>query len=93
MAPRLLKRRAHFSTMMAVLSLVTLSRGDAGDDGTSTRPLRREKRGWVWNQFFVLEEYAEDKPLYVGKVSTTDNCTTTDITLIHVYTYILLLIY
>ncbi|KAI5102884.1 cadherin-7, partial [Silurus meridionalis] len=38
------------------------------------RPLRREKRGWVWNQFFVLEEYAEDKPLYVGKLhSDLDN--------------------
>lgn len=35
---------------------------------TLTSLKRREKRGWVWNQFFVLEEYAEEKPLYVGKV-------------------------
>lgn len=31
--------------------------------------LHRHKRNWVWNQFFVLEEYTGDDPLYVGKVS------------------------
>lgn len=30
--------------------------------------LQRHKRNWVWNQFFVLEEYTGDEPLYVGKV-------------------------
>ncbi|XP_051990736.1 cadherin-7-like isoform X2 [Xyrauchen texanus] len=30
-------------------------------------PLHRHKRNWVWNQFFVLEEYTGDDPLYVGK--------------------------
>ncbi|KAL4635401.1 cadherin-7-like [Arapaima gigas] len=29
---------------------------------------RRLKRSWVWNQFFVLEEYTGNDPLYVGKV-------------------------
>ncbi|XP_051878723.1 cadherin-7a isoform X1 [Pristis pectinata] len=29
---------------------------------------RRVKRGWVWNQFFVLEEYTGTDPLYVGKL-------------------------
>ncbi|KAI4874671.1 hypothetical protein NFI96_034601 [Prochilodus magdalenae] len=41
----------------------------------SSRPVRaeagavphRHKRNWVWNQFFVLEEYTGDDPLYVGK--------------------------
>ncbi|XP_028659661.2 cadherin-20-like [Erpetoichthys calabaricus] len=28
----------------------------------------RVKRGWVWNQFFVLEEYTGLEPLYVGKL-------------------------
>ncbi|XP_005998735.2 cadherin-20 isoform X1 [Latimeria chalumnae] len=28
----------------------------------------RVKRGWVWNQFFVLEEYTGTDPLYVGKL-------------------------
>ncbi|KAI4891658.1 hypothetical protein NFI96_000680 [Prochilodus magdalenae] len=27
----------------------------------------RVKRGWVWNQFFVVEEYTGTEPLYVGK--------------------------
>ncbi|KAI5093116.1 cadherin-7 isoform X1, partial [Silurus meridionalis] len=30
--------------------------------------LHRHKRNWVWNQFFVLEEYTGDDPLYVGKL-------------------------
>lgn len=30
--------------------------------------LGRVKRGWVWNQFFVVEEYTGTEPLYVGKV-------------------------
>lgn len=29
---------------------------------------RRRRRSWVWNQFFVLEEYTGDEPLYIGKV-------------------------
>ncbi|KAF5917463.1 hypothetical protein HPG69_017355 [Diceros bicornis minor] len=28
----------------------------------------RVKRGWVWNQFFVVEEYTGTEPLYVGKI-------------------------
>ncbi|XP_068846525.1 cadherin-12 isoform X2 [Capricornis sumatraensis] len=28
----------------------------------------RVKRGWVWNQFFVLEEYMGSEPQYVGKL-------------------------
>ena len=31
--------------------------------------IQRIKRGWVWNQFFVLEEYMGSDPQYVGKVS------------------------
>ncbi|XP_051886966.1 cadherin-22 isoform X2 [Pristis pectinata] len=29
---------------------------------------RRAKRGWVWNQFFIVEEYTGTEPLYVGKI-------------------------
>ncbi|KAG8014360.1 Cadherin-12 [Nibea albiflora] len=29
--------------------------------------IHRIKRGWVWNQFFVLEEYMGSEPQYVGK--------------------------
>ncbi|XP_035490724.2 cadherin-12-like [Scophthalmus maximus] len=31
---------------------------------------QRIKRGWVWNQFFVLEEYMGSEPQYVGKLHT-----------------------
>ncbi|CAI9592537.1 unnamed protein product [Staurois parvus] len=31
-------------------------------------PHPRTKRSWVWNQFFVLEEYRGTDPLYVGKL-------------------------
>ncbi|XP_041670131.1 cadherin-7a [Cheilinus undulatus] len=30
--------------------------------------LHRHRRSWVWNQFFVLEEYTGNEPLYVGKL-------------------------
>ncbi|KAJ8376892.1 hypothetical protein SKAU_G00074720 [Synaphobranchus kaupii] len=30
--------------------------------------LHRARRGWVWNQFFVLEEYTGLEPLYIGKL-------------------------
>lgn len=33
-------------------------------------PLRRSKRGWMWNQFFLLEEYTGSDMQYVGKVKT-----------------------
>jgi len=33
----------------------------------------RTKRSWVWNQFFVLEEYMGTDPLYVGKVGDLNN--------------------
>ena len=37
-------------------------------DGDSLETHPRHKRSWVWNQFFVLEEYTGNDPLYVGKV-------------------------
>lgn len=33
------------------------------------RILQRSKRGWMWNQFFLLEEYAGNDHQYVGKVT------------------------
>uniref|UniRef100_A0A3B3ZIA1 Uncharacterized protein n=1 Tax=Periophthalmus magnuspinnatus TaxID=409849 RepID=A0A3B3ZIA1_9GOBI len=30
--------------------------------------LHRSKRGWMWNQFFLLEEYGGNDHQYVGKV-------------------------
>uniref|UniRef100_A0A3B3ZB83 Cadherin domain-containing protein n=1 Tax=Periophthalmus magnuspinnatus TaxID=409849 RepID=A0A3B3ZB83_9GOBI len=34
----------------------------------SRAPLRRSKRGWMWNQFFLLEEYTGTDMQYVGKL-------------------------
>ncbi|KAK2529805.1 Cdh18 [Columba guinea] len=33
----------------------------------------RPKRGWVWNQFFVLEEHMGPDPQYVGKSDITES--------------------
>lgn len=30
--------------------------------------LQRSKRGWVWNQFFVIDEYTGPNPVLVGRV-------------------------
>ncbi|KAK7878039.1 hypothetical protein WMY93_031308 [Mugilogobius chulae] len=40
-----------------------------GKNGASGA-MQRVKRGWVWNQFFVLEEYMGSDPQYVGKLHT-----------------------
>ncbi|KAK7944764.1 hypothetical protein WMY93_000492 [Mugilogobius chulae] len=49
-----------------------LRRGRGSAVGGVTRRRRHErsrtKRGWVWNQFFVLEEYMGSEPQYVGKL-------------------------
>lgn len=36
--------------------------------GNSRRDLHRSKRSWMWNQFFLLEEYTGTDYQYVGKV-------------------------
>uniref|UniRef100_A0A8B9KVM0 Uncharacterized protein n=1 Tax=Astyanax mexicanus TaxID=7994 RepID=A0A8B9KVM0_ASTMX len=41
---------------------------DLATDSLKSHSLSLHKRNWVWNQFFVLEEYTGDEPLYVGKV-------------------------
>ncbi|XP_023656076.2 cadherin-7-like isoform X1 [Paramormyrops kingsleyae] len=42
--------------------------------GITGTAMRRQKRSWVWNQFFVLEENMGSDPLYVGKLhSDKDN--------------------
>lgn len=40
--------------------------GMSENDG---KTLHRTKRGWMWNQFFLLEEYTGPDTQYVGKVS------------------------
>lgn len=41
----------------------------ATPDGDGGRVLQRSKRGWMWNQFFLLEEYTGNDHQYVGKVT------------------------
>lgn len=48
------------------MSQAELSRSRSKPYFPAGRP--RTKRSWVWNQFFVLEEYMGSDPLYVGKV-------------------------
>ncbi|XP_062844245.1 cadherin-12a [Trichomycterus rosablanca] len=45
------------------------ARAGKEDHGRAGMPgLHRVKRGWVWNQFFVLEEYMGSEPQYIGKL-------------------------
>lgn len=59
------------STLLPVaLGILTLlPHSLLGKPAESSPLLQRVKRGWVWNQFFVLEEYTGLEPLYIGKVS------------------------
>ena len=51
------------------LNSVPLPRAPRLSHGAGAGALaHRQKRSWVWNQFFVLEEFTGDEPLYVGKV-------------------------
>ncbi|MFT7810469.1 cadherin-11-like [Arapaima gigas] len=36
--------------------------------GRAAQVLHRSKRGWVWNQFFVIEEYTGPEPVLVGRL-------------------------
>lgn len=38
------------------------------EKGKEGQVLHRSKRGWVWNQFFVIEEYTGPDPVLVGRV-------------------------
>ncbi|XP_037311779.2 cadherin-12-like [Pungitius pungitius] len=46
------------------------ARGSVGPMRNGAAGFQRVKRGWVWNQFFVLEEYMGSDPQYVGKLHT-----------------------
>ncbi|XP_022409328.1 cadherin-24 isoform X1 [Delphinapterus leucas] len=40
----------------------------AGSQGAPGPALLRTRRSWVWNQFFVIEEYAGPEPVLIGKL-------------------------
>lgn len=38
-----------------------------------TGPRSRSRRSWIWNQFFVIEEYAGPEPVLIGRVRARKN--------------------
>nr|XP_006004048.1 PREDICTED: cadherin-10 [Latimeria chalumnae] len=48
----------------------TYNKLEMGVAGNDRKILRRSKRGWMWNQFFLLEEYTGTDYQYVGKLHT-----------------------
>lgn len=46
----------------------------AGSRGRPGPALLRTRRSWVWNQFFVIEEYAGPEPVLIGKVRINLSC-------------------
>ncbi|KAF3836441.1 hypothetical protein F7725_028999 [Dissostichus mawsoni] len=54
--------------ILTLLPHSILGRPAEEENAGSSALLQRVKRGWVWNQFFVLEEYTGLEPLYIGKL-------------------------
>uniref|UniRef100_A0A8B9WKK3 Cadherin 24 n=1 Tax=Bos mutus grunniens TaxID=30521 RepID=A0A8B9WKK3_BOSMU len=48
--------------------LAAPARAWAGSWGGPEPSLLRTRRSWVWNQFFVIEEYAGPEPVLIGKL-------------------------
>ncbi|XP_064426902.1 cadherin-24 isoform X3 [Mirounga angustirostris] len=48
--------------------LAAPARAWAGSRGGPGPGLLRNRRSWVWNQFFVIEEYAGPEPVLIGKL-------------------------
>uniref|UniRef100_A0AAQ4NT00 Cadherin domain-containing protein n=1 Tax=Gasterosteus aculeatus aculeatus TaxID=481459 RepID=A0AAQ4NT00_GASAC len=46
------------------------SAAEASGPAEGQRLLSRAKRGWVWNQMFVLEEFSGPDPILVGRLHT-----------------------
>ncbi|MBN3293585.1 CADH8 protein, partial [Polypterus senegalus] len=62
-----------YISMAPVNQLKSLQTGSfVGQQGTGERQrsLSRAKRGWVWNQMFVLEEFTGRDPILVGRLHT-----------------------
>lgn len=58
-----------FSTSLSQRTSVFPAKKRASElSGNSKNELNRSKRSWMWNQFFLLEEYTGSDYQYVGKV-------------------------
>ncbi|XP_041114347.1 cadherin-22-like [Polyodon spathula] len=62
----LLTLQLHFGLVVSMVTKTSLIQ-EQPEEGES-KSHERVKRGWVWNQFFVVEEYTGTEPLYVGKI-------------------------
>ncbi|KAB5535434.1 hypothetical protein PHYPO_G00117610 [Pangasianodon hypophthalmus] len=65
-------QRSLGSPSTAGLGLNTLSHNRTRLPGGKD-PHHRPKRGWVWNQFYVLEEHIGPEPQYVGKLHSNSD--------------------
>ncbi|XP_061131876.1 cadherin-8 [Syngnathus typhle] len=58
-------------TLLSCVSTIPVGGGEtAAGPGEGQRLLNRAKRGWVWNQMFVLEEFSGPDPILVGRLHT-----------------------
>ncbi|XP_049573020.1 cadherin-8 isoform X2 [Syngnathus scovelli] len=58
-------------TLLPCVSTIPVGGGEtAAGPGEGQRLLNRAKRGWVWNQMFVLEEFSGPDPILVGRLHT-----------------------
>lgn len=59
----------YMAPMNQAQALTTGSPLELSRQSEELRILNRSKRGWVWNQMFVLEEFSGPEPILVGRVS------------------------
>ncbi|XP_076846244.1 LOW QUALITY PROTEIN: cadherin-24 [Brachyhypopomus gauderio] len=45
--------------------------GGTGESRTRTRTRARVRRSWIWNQFFVIEEYSGPEPVLIGRLHSS----------------------
>ncbi|NXP50862.1 CADH8 protein, partial [Heliornis fulica] len=66
-------------TVLPSIYMAPMNQSQVVPSGSSTglkrlteeqRVLNRSKRGWVWNQMFVLEEFSGPEPILVGRLHT-----------------------
>ncbi|CAK6956155.1 cadherin-24-like [Scomber scombrus] len=71
-----LQPELHLETGVGVLPERTQERSkwvtesEGGRSGPKTGPRSRRRRSWLWNQFFVIEEYRGPEPVLIGRLHT-----------------------
>lgn len=69
----------HLETGVGVLPERTQERSkwvtesEGARSGPKTGPRSRRRRSWLWNQFFVIEEYRGPEPVLIGRVGRCHN--------------------